>query len=265
MRLPRSIASVVTTIGLVVQATGLAQAAEGADEQPVVVSPTQAPVPPARTGEAAILTPVAPPPATALVHVDAEPGVVLKWNTYTGLSGMGQCPAPCDAALPLQASYFLTGEDVRNSPPFHLEASAGQRVVVHASTASRTGFNVGIAVLSVGGAGIVAGTTMLLLGAMGIGNCTDSEGFIVLPECRANSGLEIAGGAVALGGVAVALIGVVVLVSNRHTDVTQNVLAFLSPPPKGTNTALTGVGLGAERVSWATARPIQLPILSRRF
>jgi hypothetical protein len=227
-------------------------------------APLASPVPPAP--RAPVAPPAAPPPATAIVHVDAEPGVVVKWSSRTGLNGIGQCTAPCDAALPLHAMYFLTGEDIRNSPAFNLEASPGQRVVIHASTASRAGFNGGIAVLSIGGAGVFTGLTMLLLGAYGVGgNCT--EGFF-FPICSANGGLEVAGAGVALGGVAVALVGVAVFLSNRRTNVTQTVSAFLTSPPRGNETewrTSSPVWLGSERASVGASRPMAFPVLSRSF
>jgi hypothetical protein len=195
----------------------------------------------AAPGVAAVTPPLVsalPPPrghmvvegATVIVHLDADPGIVLE----SIAPGSGRwalvCAAPCDAQVPLGRQYRIAGEGIRASRAFRIEAPPGQRVTITVSAASKSAFSGGIAVSSVGAAGIVVGLSVLLFGALEACDVVDPN----TGACVGSSDgtVETVGLVITLVGAAVLVGGLVLLASNTRTHAVQTLGALTAQPPR---------------------------------
>jgi hypothetical protein len=86
-----------------------------------------------------------------LVHVDAPQGVLVQQDVTNNNDWQTVCAAPCDQLLQKGFPYRVTGDGIRRSDAFMLQASPGasERLVVRG--ASKTGFVLGVVGLVVGG------------------------------------------------------------------------------------------------------------------
>jgi hypothetical protein len=134
------------------------------------------------------------------------------WATLTTFRPV--CNVPCDQPIDERPSYFFNGPGIPASTPFQI---AGRGPEVHmdvkaGSTGLRGG---GIAVMSLGGAGIAAGAAMVAIGSITTPSF-DSTTFQEIPG-QPNHGL-ITGGGVAIGvGVAALAGGIVMIILGRTT------------------------------------------------
>jgi hypothetical protein len=230
-------------------------------ERGTLQGPPLAPLalPPARTR--LHRQPMGPEP-TALVHLDADPGVVLESVS----PGTGRwavvCAGPCDAALATDREYRVAGEGILSSRPFRIHAAPGQRVVISVSTASRSARSAGAALTSVGSAAIVVGIIVLVYGALA---CTPDQ----FGDCIStpDSGAETAGAVIGLAGVAILIGGVVLFLSNARTTTSQTIADALPAPAARPETAWlrAPVWHDSTRESSAAPKPMGFPLLSRSF
>ena len=97
-------------------------------------------------------SPVPSPPLTARVHIESATTVTLESSDGDlGAPWTVDCSSPCDADLPLDKRYRLSGPQMRESRPFMLKGRPGQVIILHPHAASRAGFAGGIVLLSLGG------------------------------------------------------------------------------------------------------------------
>jgi hypothetical protein len=171
---------------------------------------------------------------SVLVHLEADQGVVLQSISPGSGRWAFVCAAPCDAQLPLAAQYRIAGEGVRPSRPFGIEAPPGQHVTINVAAASRAGFSGGVALSSVGLAGVIVGLSVVLFGALQACNVEDAAG-----DClgTANGGVETAGAIITIAGVALTIGGVILMASNARSHATQTIGEVLPPPPARPETA----------------------------
>jgi hypothetical protein len=159
-----------------------------------------------------------PPPTTSApvdgavrIHVEADsPAVTLEQvtgGTGVRVTARPVCRAPCDQIVDARGPdrFFFAGEGLMASPRFHLAGHGGAVVldVKAGSAARRAG---GFAMAFIGGAGFIAGISMIALGAISTS-----------PGAPPSTGLAVAGGVV--GGVGLGLLvgGIVLVVKTRTT------------------------------------------------
>ena len=177
-------------------------------------------------------TPPAPvviePPAnaaTVTVRIESEEAAVLerregrRWGIV--------CSAPCNQAMPLDGSYRISGPGIRNSPPFMLAGTAGSTVVLHVDAASRGAFTGGIVSLGTGPFLALVGGFVLLAAAMTDTN--NSISYAARAEGSGGSGTgtdtsteKTVGWTLVGGGLALAVIGGIVVGANAHSTVEQS-------------------------------------------
>jgi hypothetical protein len=172
-------------------------------------SPAPAPVPP----------PVVAPPrssgGSAVVHIESDAPVILERRDPGGGRWALACSAPCDEELPLASSYRISGAGVRDSNSFRLNARPGDHIVLDVSTASKGAFAGGIVLTSIGGGSLLLGAMVLMtVAAENASNPYQSS------NSDGNAGTV---GWIMLGaGAASVLVGVLVIVGNRHSNVGQS-------------------------------------------
>jgi hypothetical protein len=176
----------------------------------------------------------APPPQpssdsepTAVVHVNADAPVVLQERDADASDWSPACVSPCNAALPLSASYRIVGANVRSSPVFRLDGTPSERVALDVSTTSKGSFVTGMAVTIAGGGSVLLGGAVLALNwFQGALSCTGGSetGSGFEKHCGPNGAVDTAG-YILVGAGAVALVaGTVVLATHwrSHVAVAQS-------------------------------------------
>ena len=172
----------------------------------VTVQTTPAPAAPA-------VVPPAPAPDTgkAVVHIEAEPEVILERQSSGQWVGM--CNAPCDQEMALDANYRIGGDGVRRSGTFRLAGKNGDHVFINVSTASKSGFVGGIVLISVGAPAFLIGGLVLLVVA-----AIDAT-----PGAGDTGSAKIIGWSMFGGGAAAVVLGIVLLSTNGHTSMDQSI------------------------------------------
>lgn len=260
MRFLRPAVSFATALALLAGPTGLARADESPPPSPVSADATLP-----MTESPPEYSP--PPTPTVFVHLNAHAGVRLevdsatlptwttsRWQFDEAGSWLLACEAPCDKLLPLGHEYRLVGPGVLPSGQFFLDASPGQRVAVTARTASVAGYRGGIVLVAFGSLAIAGGLFVTLLGFIAAGNCDAYK-------CGTPWG-EVAGGLIALAGVAGVAGGLALALSNEQSQQTQQIL--FPKPPKRPETAWLRPPVWRDSVRDAPAR-IGIPVFSRSF
>jgi hypothetical protein len=239
--------------------------------------------------------PPPPPPqnhGSALVHLDADRDVTLETRTnldqpWVVTGGMGSaevrsfadarwtpaCAAPCDKSLPIDNDYRITGPGIRTSKTFRLSVRAGEKVSIAVNAGSKGGFIGGIVLLGIGGAGVIIGLTVALVGAAE--SATESYNPVTgnFTQNNNGSGTETAGWIIALVGAAAAVVGVVLMVNNGKTKETQEQIAKgpASPAwdhgPGGREDAFLRLPTwhAKDAVESAIPRVTSLPVVSLHF
>jgi hypothetical protein len=202
--------------------------------------------------------------ATVIVHLEADPGVALE----SIAPGSGRwalvCAAPCDAQVPLGRQYRIAGEGIRASRAFRIEAPPGQRVTITVSAASKSAFSGGIALSSVGAAGIVVGLSVVLFGALEACSLVDPN----TGACVGSSDgtVETVGLVITLVGAAVLVGGLIMLASNTRTHATQTLGELTAQPPRPETAWLrTPLWHESARDSGGLPKAMGVPLLSHSF
>lgn len=187
----------------------------GVATTPGAATPT-APAP--ATGGAVILpAPAAPSPGAPAglvhVHIDTDdPDATLEMSQN---GWMPVCDAPCDKNLPIGASYRIAGSGIRESKPFTLGGSPGDKIILRVDTASRGGRIGGIVLLAVGGPVALVGAVVLLTVAV-IKDISPNEN---------TSSSEVTGWTMVGVGVAGIIAGAVLLGTNGKTHAEQRAVS----------------------------------------
>ena len=141
-----------------------------------------------------VTPPATPPPAPAIVHVEAKnPNVTLErlvkddWELA--------CSGACDKALP-GGSYRISGSGIRESDPFTLAVPTGGHATIHATTKSTWLHITGLALIGLGVAVAGAGGIITTLMEIGKISGTIDQGLLT-----AGIGMMIAGGVTIVPGV----------------------------------------------------------------
>jgi hypothetical protein len=220
---------------------------------------------PADEGVAVGPRPAGPPSSagshsTAWVHLDGPAGIRLEqdldsvhhsdWNTI--------CVAPCDVQVDTALDYRVAGGLMKASADFSLRANDGEHEDIHVEPASRLWHIVGVVGVSAGSAVFVFGLFSTVLAPVLQGLV---EGSSVTSTERTDGWIMIGAGAAAAVG------GLVLMLTNRTTSVSQDVSARRT-------------GVVPERLGrmprWADAEPshtsvatplsaVGIPIFSTRF
>ncbi len=266
----RSLSSIVTVLAYVASTTSVAYAQD-----------RQSPAPMAAPPPGTVIVQGQPPPPSpvylqavqagqVVVRIAAPQDVTLELKSRDTRAWQPVCNAPCNVPVPLDADYRVVGEGMRSTSTFKLVDVPGRPVDVEVEPASKASFGGGIALLSVGGAAVVIGLTVALVGA--VANDTDGLGCgIDNPDpssCPSNSGNGlVTGGLVTAAVGAAALVGGIVLtVSNAHSSTRQAVASWLPPLPGRPQVAWTASptdGAGEGRA--VLPRFTGLPLLSHSF
>jgi hypothetical protein len=156
------------------------------------------------------VAPTAGAEAVVVVHVDGPDA--SKVDRYDpGLGAWRQvCVTPCDAQLPLLGDYRVEGDGFRDSHPFRLSGTPGQRVIVSVDPGWGAWRVVGIVMIPVSGVSLMFGAMMGLIGTVADGASSW--------QANLGWGAAVAGAAGIAGGIAL-------IVNNRHTNVEQKVVA----------------------------------------
>jgi hypothetical protein len=144
---------------------------------------------------------------TTIVHIDSPSEVQLESRTRDDREWRLACDSPCDRALPIGPEYRIRGSGVRASNAFHLRAGA-PRIVLTVDPASTSGFVLGIVGTSIGGATVIIGALVLLIGAVVSSNKNADTG-----------GITAVGTVITLGGGAMLTGGILAISSNARTGV----------------------------------------------
>ncbi len=200
----------------------IAPATAHADEPPAL------PAPPAAPAATPAPTPAGPPPASAVVQLDADDSratIERRVGTQspsglplleTGFFSVGQwqhaCVAPCTLALDTRYAYRVAGDGLVPTDSFAIPRT-GEKVRVDARMGSSTGRVAGALVGAGGVAAIAAGTIALIATPILKNDDTGSEGFRTA---------VLAGGigAVSVGVIAVG-VGTFLWLTNGSTAHTQ--------------------------------------------
>lgn len=159
-----------------------------------------------------------PPPGEdgVVVHLDGDRVVLegdsddIDWHTdWTKI-----CESPCDVALPLHRVYRVDGPGVRPSAPFHLQGRDGGAVDVHVSARHSTDFYIGVTATAAGGTATLVGLTGWYVSALG-----DSIENGLSGRSERNTQMPWIG--VTAVGVGVLASGLVILLTNRRTQTSQ--------------------------------------------
>ena len=171
---------------------------------------------------------IAPPPAnaaTVTVRIESEEAAVLERRE--GRRWGPVCSAPCNQAMPLDGSYRISGPGIRNSPPFMLAGTDGSTVVLRVDAASRSAFTGGIVSLGTGPFLALVGGFVLLAAA--ITDTNNSISYAARAEGSGGSGTgtdtsteKTVGWTLVGGGLALAVIGGIVVGANAHSTVEQS-------------------------------------------
>ena len=147
------------------------------------------------------------PPALAVLRAD-NPRARLQVQTWAGWQDV--CPTPCGVAVDAAALYRITGPAIVTSDPFRLPGPSGT-VTIDAKTGSKAKRWVGLGML-VGGAGAALLGTVFYEASSNLG--PDINGSYTTRDAD-----RVYSAGVVLTGVAVSIVGVVLLQSRTVVDV----------------------------------------------
>lgn len=154
------------------------------------------------------------PVKTAMVHIESERPVRLEAQTGPKAFNF-VCASPCDKELDLDALYRITGDGVRTSRPFSIEAQAGQRIVIEVDPGSKGAFVGGIILVSVSPVVSLIGLVVWAVNAV-----------------DGSDGGRTAGVGIAIGGLVGLTAGIIMLATNASTKQTQSVVGPAPAAPR---------------------------------
>jgi hypothetical protein len=167
------------------------------------------------TGYAQAVTPPPPLPADAMVtvHLAGSERAELQRDTGDHKHFETVCSAPCDEQVFLKGSYRIGGDGVRSSKPFSLAETGPQGRTLYVRERSKGGFVLGIVGASVGFPVLGAGILIAVPSALDEGPGDDNH-------------LGWLAATLFFTGLAMAVGGLVLMASNRHSGVSET-------PPEG--------------------------------
>ena len=179
--------------------------------------------PPAQVTPAPVSAPAASePPAptadgTVLVHIDAPQAVSLERRQGQSQNWEHVCVSPCDERASVSAEYRVLGTDLNASKPFMLDATKG-KVVLTVRPGYHQKAETGFWVLVGGGAAVVIGTAVILLGTdTAAASSADGETHI------GNTNALFTGSLFLIAGLSGGILGGSWLLENAHTRVNGDV------------------------------------------
>jgi hypothetical protein len=196
--------------------------------------------------------------AVGRVRIDGPDGTRFEQETDS-LHGEWEtvCTAPCVAQVSTAFNYRVARWDMKSSKGFSLRVDEGQTEELHVDGASYVLWGLGWAVLGTGVAATVTGLFIGLLSATG-----DAIG---APKATTDPAL----GWIVMGaGVAAAIGGLVLVLTNKHTTVSQDVVEARQAPQLAAAIALPMPRFGPVETSASFvqgAPAFGLPIVSFRF
>lgn len=181
-----------------------------------------------------------PPGEMVWVHIEGSDEARLQQDTTGNGDWRQVCSAPCDIQLPNDKDYRITGGGMKASRVFNLAGHRGDHETVTVSPGSKGWFVMGIVLLPLGGVTMFFGLIFGLIGS--VAEAAGDQGA---------SGLASGGWTAFAIGTAALVGGIVLVVSNAKTGVSQDVA-----------TAQTGLLLRSEawnsvpRPTWKEASPL---------
>jgi hypothetical protein len=189
--------------------------------------------------------PAAPPPAaappTALLHVEGPAYTVIQGRPRDSNIWAFVCQGRCDQPVRLDWEYRIAGSGVRASDVFALSSASGQPIDLRADPASSAGFGLGIAGVIVGVVATYVGGFVYLIGSIGTTTLTTDSYGNTQTVHTADQSAQTAGLAIGIGGLGLAVVGLVSMLNNRATHYT-----------------LTDRGAGEARNPDATGRRVEV-------
>lgn len=182
---------------------------------------------------------VKPETPSVLVHIDAPHELLLE-AAEPDSTWMPRCLSPCNLELPATASYRLRASGIKTSAPFSLVAPAGEYETVQVHEAN---------------------PGLLVVGMVAIAASPAVAAFGLVPPSALPDGLsslssgEILATAIVLGTV-VLITGIVLVVTNASTSVSQHVglrpssVSLGYPPILREGNGAVGLQGGVTLLSW---------------
>jgi hypothetical protein len=179
--------------------------------------PAAAPAP-AAAAIAVSPAPAAGPAAGKVwMHIEGSQVAELQRDTTgDGNNWETVCTAPCDKAVPAQSGYRIVGEGIRDSAAFEVTGTNGERQTLSVDEGSRSGFVLGIVGTAAGGVALGVGLIVVLVSALAR-SIDNADG---VSSTGAHSS-ETAGWVISGVGTAGLVGGIVLMVSNGRTRVSQ--------------------------------------------
>lgn len=203
-----------------------------AGEAPSPAAPAPAPAapapPPPATGPSTPSGPALGGPSV-WVHIDGSEEARLEQDVTGYRDWRLVCRAPCDMQVPTGKDYRITGDGLRPSGPFALQGREGDRETVEVNGASKGWFVFGVVL---GGAGVVGagiGLYVALIGAVVSSADSTATSYGNTPattsDRKTGEDAEKVGFTIAAAGAAAGVAGLVLIIANFRTGVSQDVAA----------------------------------------
>jgi hypothetical protein len=126
------------------------------------------------------------------------------------------CSGPCNVRVPVGPEYRIAGGGIRPSRPFQLAGAPGDRVTIDVTAGSTGWFVLGIVIIPIGGVVMLTGLVIGLIGSAVAQGATGAD--------HDTATAWASGGWVTFAlGTAAMVGGVLLVINNGHSSVTQNV------------------------------------------
>jgi hypothetical protein len=176
-------------------------------------APPPSPTPPPTTTGTAPSAAPPPPSAMVYVHIEGDSDVQLLQDKNGSGDWATVCYAPCDKQMPTGPMYRVDSPSMKTSNSFHLTATDnGQHESIAVHGASTPLFVLGCIAVPVGGIAAYFGLILGLTGSL-VSSTTGGGG----------GGLEAAGWLTLAVGAGAVVVGVLLVISNMKTTVSQDV------------------------------------------
>jgi hypothetical protein len=161
-----------------------------------------------------------PPVPMARLHVDGPRFTQVLGRPIAGGDWTQVCSAPCDTPVPLDWQYRMRARGMKPSQTFQLDAGEDDDVVVRLHPAYTAWLVGGAVAASAGATTAVVGVPLLLLFRVQCG--------FVSNECTREN--EVQFGVVTAVSAGLVALGVIAMVTNAETTVTQGEPAAVETP-----------------------------------
>jgi hypothetical protein len=212
---------------------------------------------PAITPPAAAQTPAPAAAVTGSVHVtmDGDNDAVLEQDHGGAWSVV--CTGACNASLPLEPMYRISGSGVRTSGSFHLLGKPGDRIALHLNTASSAAFGGGVTMALLGGLAATIGFWGSLIASSNDDQYNYEYDEYQQPQHHNSVVPWIVTGLV---GAAVGTVGLVMAVSNEKTKVNQSTSTEKTAKAAASLFTTKTASNAPDRVpTWSNLRPAGIP------